>query len=193
MRARCLIYALLLLAGAFRWLVSCGTAEPPAAAGEVLAAMLAAAPDAPAGMVRDSGASPDSAEYLTPELLSALFGSACRSEGSGEGTESGQDPLIDEAAVFLPAALHPGELAVFRCSSQDDCVSAAALCGSRLNLLRAAWSGSGNTIFTDLLGRALVRIEGPYVLLIISEDPDALLSAARGAIRGGTGTRGKTS
>lgn len=175
---------LLLMAAAFL-LVSCGTENPPAQARDVAAAMLAAIPSPPAGRILSRDADPAGKEYLSGTLLSALFGPACR-DWLGDEPESDTDgghsePLIGDAAVFLPTGLHPGELAVFRCTRADGAVSAAAVCENRLAALRSAWKDS---TYGDLLARACVRVEGCWVLLIVADDPDAVLAAARDALRG---------
>lgn len=158
-------------------LTSCAPSKPPAAAGDVAQAMLDAVRNAPAGSLRTRTADPDGAEYLSSALLSALFGPACR---DWLEPEEGEVPLIGDAAVFLPTALHPGELAVFRCTRQDGTVSAAAVCESRLVALRSAWADSE---YAGLLGRATVRVEDCYVFLIVADDPDAVLEAARRVIQ----------
>jgi hypothetical protein len=76
--------------------------------------------------------------------------------------------------------MHPFELGVFRCADLDGALSVAALCQARLDSLRTTWQGSPYAV---CLERAVVTVDGCYVLFLISDDPDPLLEAARQAMR----------
>lgn len=159
-------------------LVTSCSRRPPATAEAVLDPMCEAMGEGANGVVRMRSVSPDSPMYLTDALLSALYGSAARGWLDAEG---GDTPLINDAALFLSAAKIPYELAVFRCSDTRGTAMAAALCRARLDVIRRAWQGSE---WASELENSVVAVEGEFVLLVVAADSDAVLEAARGAIRG---------
>ncbi len=162
-------------------LTACGHADaPPPTAEQVLSAMqtaMEAAGGAPDGRMYSRQASPDSRDYLGDTLLSALYGEAAR--GLLTVGVDGTAPAVGDAAIFLSTAPHPAELAVFRCSDARGVTTAAKLCRARLDLIRRAWD---DTAYAALVARGTVTVEGSYVLLIVAEDPDTALYAARGVI-----------
>ena len=173
---RCRSFCLLVTFVASVLLASC-TYRPPASAGEVLVAMEGAA--GMSGILRTRSASPDSPLYLTDVLLAAVYGEAAR----GWLTDNdGGVPLVNDAALSLPAARHPCELAVFRCSDARAVATAARGCRSRLEAIRRVWQGSE---WDGVLESAIVTVEGDCVLLIVAPQPDVILAAARRAIRSG--------
>ncbi len=170
-------------------LSSCGRDAPPPSAAEVLAAMCAADSTLPAGATYDRAAPVDAPVYPTDTLLTALYGSAVETLILGKTTvtatvspprETVAQPQVD-LAFFLAQALHPGEMAVFRCSDARTATAAAALCRTRLDTIRRAWADTEQSALTE---RGVVAVEGNYVFLVVTEDPDAVLGAARRAIRG---------
>lgn len=190
------LVCMLLLIGLVLCSVGCEgrDSQIPASAEEVLRAMLEACASQswPDGTVRTRRADPASPDYLPDALVSALFGEASRGWFVTDGESDA--PMVDDAAMFLSSAIHPAEVAVFRCTDAGGAVSgtasAAKQCRARLEALRAAWAGSADAgeRFGDYavwLERAVVAVEGQYVMLVVADDPDAMVNAARGVIRGG--------
>ncbi len=169
----------LLFVVVFCLLVTSCSRRPPAPAESVLDSMRGVMEEDANGVVRMRGASPDSPMYLTDSLLSALYGEAAR---GWLDAEDGDAPLINDAALFLPAAKIPYELAVFRCSDVRGTMAAAAICRARLDAIRRSWRGSE---WVNELENWVVAVEGEYVLLVVASDTDGVLEAARRAIRGG--------
>lgn len=139
--------------------------------------------------------------YLTGTLFAALYGSTGRgwlgadstnrTDTADGGTASpapapanqaaeAAPSLIQDGAVFLSTVMHPFELGVFRCADLDGALSVAALCQTRLDTLRTTWQDSAYAVCVE---RAVVTVEGCYVLFIVADDPEPLLEAARRAIR----------
>ena len=142
--------------------------------------------------------------YLTGTLFAALYGptgrgwlgadSIDRTDPANGGTASpaptqanraesaaeAVPTLIQDGAVFLSTVMHPFELGVFRCADLDGALSVAALCQTRLDTLRTTWQDSDYAVCVE---RAVVTVEGCYVLFIVADDPEPLLEAARRAIR----------
>ena len=156
--------------------VGCARREvrPPATAEEVLSAMLDA--------VREEVA-PDGEVYGGVEqgtLVSALYGEGSRGWLQGDGESL---PTVDGVAMFLPCAMHPMEIAVFRCPDDTrGTADVAAACLARLSVIENAWRDSEYTAWTEM---ATVAVEGQFVILVVYDDPDVLLRAARTVISKG--------
>ncbi len=170
-------------------LPACSRATPPPSVSSVLEAMHAADTTLPAGLLYDRAAPTEAPNHLGDTLLSALYGSAVNALILPKITatttvapprETGALPQV-EIAVFLAQALHPGEIAVFRCPDARTVAAAAALCRTRLDTIRRGWSDSD---YASLTERGTVVVEGSYVLLVVAEDPERILTAARRAIKG---------
>ncbi len=161
----------------FCFLMTSCSRQPPVSAAVVLDSMCEVGGKPTNGVVRMRGVSSDSPLYLTDSLLSALYGEAARGWMGDDGV-----PLINDVALFLPAAKTPYELAVFRCSDARGTATAAAICRARLDAICCAWQGSE---WAGELEDSVVAVEGEYVLLVVAPDTDAVLEAARRAIRGG--------
>ena len=179
-RAR--VYVALLI-GILLIFSGCGEREPPPSASEVLAAMQAVMEDTaqilPEGLVYTRASSPTDPGYLNDTLFSALYGETARGLLADEPSERS---VISDAALFLSVAPYPCELAVFRCSDARGTATAAAICRARLDAICCAWQGSE---WAGELEDSVVAVEGEYVLLVVAPDTDAVLEAARRAIRGG--------
>ena len=191
---RRLLICLILLSLVMPTLPACGgrTAPPPAAAA-VLEAMQAAMRDSaqtlPDGLIYTRAAEAGDPAHLSDTLFSALFGEAARgllggdAKGDAEGTEGAEAaegaPPIGDAAIFLSVAPYPCELAVLRCSDTRSILSVAGLCRGRLDTVARAYAGGE---WADVAARGVVAVEGSFVLLVISEDPEAVLAGARRAI-----------
>lgn len=179
-RGRCLRWlrlfwlgvALAVLLGA----TGCARRSPglPATAGAVLSVMLDA--------VRD-GVAPDGEVYDGTEqktLVSALYGDCSRDWFSSDGETPA---TVDDVAMFLPCAMHPMELAVFRCpDATRGATDVAAACRARLSVIQNAWQDTEYAVWMEA---ATVAVEGQFVILIVYDDPDVVLRAARAAIRAG--------
>ena len=146
----------------------------------VLQAMLKAAPH-PQGSSRSLSTSPE-AGGLTPTLLSALYGATAE-----KWIREGEFSVIDDAALFLSEAMHPFELAVFRCVDEGDVsggmASVLGVCSGRLDLIKKAWSDSAYETCTQ---QGRVTFFDAYVILVVAEDPDPIIKAAKKAIQKGS-------
>ncbi len=147
-------------------LLLCGCAKEQATAAQVLDALVAAEIGLPAGQIHLSAAPEDSAAYLSPELMAALY---------GEGELPWQLSLAEDYGLFLSTAQHPCEFAVFRCYARSDTDEIAAMCLARLDTLRIHYK---DTQYASHTQNARVVVIGKYVLLLISSDPEHALGAA---------------
>ena len=170
--------AVIMLAVLFCMDVSSCATRPLVSAEFVLDAMRGSDGGGVSGILRTRSASPDEPDYLTDALLAALYGEAARG-WLGDGVDAA--PLVNDAALLLPASKHPYELAVFRCSDARGTTNAAAVCRARLDAIRNTWQGSA---WTNELDGAIVAIEREYVLLIVAPDANTVLETARRTIRG---------
>ncbi len=174
-------------------LFGCGKSAPPTPAADVLAAMVETLGTSHTTRTYTRASDPQGGDYLSDTLFSALFGEASRGllggdgtapadSGGATGTAAGTAAVpaaIGDAAVCLSLSPTPVELAVFRCSDARGTTTAAGIAQARLDTVRAAWVG---TEWEALTRDGRVAVVGSYVLLIIAENPDAALSAARRAI-----------
>ena len=171
----CLAFSALLIC----LLASCAIRHtPPPDAAAVLDAMtaaMAASQPCPEGLTYTRSATPDTPGYLTDTLFSALFGEAARGLLSSDTTGGGAPPVGD-AALFLSVAPYPCELAVFRCSDQRAAATMAGVCRSRVSVVAAGYRDSE---WADIAAAGRVAVEGCYVLLVVAEDPEAILAGAR--------------
>ena len=127
----------------------------------------------PDGLIYSRQADPASPHYLTETLFSALYGEAAR--GLLTPDAAGENPEVGDAAIFLSIASYPCELAVFRCSDIRTASMMVGLCQSRLD---AVARGYRDSEWERAAANGRVAVEGCYVLLVISEDPDAVLRSA---------------
>lgn len=109
-------------------------------------------------------------------LLSAAFGSA---DALNEGLWQCSSQAIDDGALRFATAASPCEWIVFHCVSRSDTTAVADLFLHRLELLRRQYRGSDDEA---LLAHAQVVVIGKYVLLIVSNDPEGAIEAAKHAI-----------
>jgi len=161
-------------------LLSCACTKkqaPPISAETVLQVMLAA-DDHPSGRLL-SLAAPDEGKQLTEPLLVALYGAA-----ASKWYHSDEFRVIDSGGVYLSEVLHPFEIAVFRCVDQRDTTggltSVMGICSARLDMIKQSWQGSA---YGTMVENALVTCCGNYVILIVAEDPEPMLRAARSIIK----------
>lgn len=134
--------------------------------------MLACEESLPAGVIYDTDAEEGEKGYLSESLCIALY---------GDERVPAEWTFVSEFAIYLTAAEHPFELAVFRCDSSDGTEEVSELCARRLALLRNYWRGSDYETYTSG-GR--VVIFGSYVLMLVSSDAELSLAEAREAIGG---------
>ena len=178
MRSLCLSVPLLILVLFFS---ACGRDTPPPTASEVLTAMLTAMEDTaqttPDGVLRLTAAPSESPDYLSDTFFSALYGEAARGLLTAEGTEGYR--AVNDAALFLSMSSYPCELAVFRCSDIRAAVTVAGLCRSRLDTLAHGFAGSE---WEAVAVGGQISVEGCYVLMAVTDDPAAVLEAARGVL-----------
>ncbi len=179
MRRLCLSVLLLsVLLPAALLLTACAQETPPPSAAEVLAsmesAMDATAQIHPEGVVYDRALSSDEPTYLSDTFFSALYGEAARGLLTAE--EEGGYRAVNDAALFLSVSPHPCELAVFRCSDTRAAATVAGLCRARLDTVARGYAKSE---WAEIAQRGQIAVEGCFVLLAVTEDPAAVLEAAR--------------
>ena len=132
----------------------------------ILAAMMDAEINLPAGKIYDLRATEGNDEYLEERVINSLFG-----DGSSPPVRGGWLDL----ALFLPVSAHPCELAVFLCDTPDTAGDTARLLCRRLDVIKSTRKAPE---YSAMLDSATVTVIGNYVLLIISEDPALALRAA---------------
>ncbi len=174
----------LLMAGCARG----GTAPPDAVTvlGAVRDAMQNSGQPLPDGRIYHRACDPAGPDYLGDTLLAALLGDPVRelltaAEGGAAtsdttAVDATPPAAINDAALFLSTAPHPGEIMILRCSDARGTATAAGLCRARLAAIRHAWQGTDYATLTD---RAVVAVEGSYVILVVAEDPPRALKDAR--------------
>ncbi len=147
----------------FSGLVSCGSRPTPEA---VLQDICAALPALPDGRVYFLSAPEDDARHPSDALLATLYGNGAL------------PPVLDEVedAAFYLAYTGQCEFAVFRCRSRAATEEVAALCLSRIDLLRR------NAVEPEALESACVVTRGRWVLLSVCSDPAAARRAFRRAL-----------
>ena len=150
-------------------LPSCG-ARRDVPAGAVLSAILMREEHCPSGTVYSASAGEGEKGYFSESLCTALY---------GDEAPPVEWSLIADYAIFLTAAEHPTELAVFRCRSVADAEEVARLCSRRLTLLRQYWRGSEYESY-PLGGRVVIL--GSYVVMAVCSDSLRAVGEARNAL-----------
>ena len=145
----------------------CGCARPEPPPEQVLLALTEAEIGLPAGQIYLASAGKEEASYLSPDLISALY---------GKGELPWQLSLIEDYGIFLSITQHPCEFAVFRCYSRSDTDLVAAMCHERLDALCAHY---GETEYERYTEQAAVAVIGKHVLLLVSADARHALATAR--------------
>ena len=158
-----------------------GSRNPPPAAEAVLAAMAdtvtRTAQPLPHGWVYSCAKAADDPYYLTETFFTALYGRAAEGLLGGLSASDAAAPVGD-AALFLSASPYPCELAVFRCSDTDAIPTLVALCRGRLDTVARGFAGTE----WESAARGVVATEGCFVLLVMAEDPEAVVEGARAAL-----------
>lgn len=163
-------------------LPSCaGQNSPPPTAEAVLSAMATTmtrtAQPLPDGLLYSRAVAANAPQYLTEAFFTALYGRAA--EGLlGAPDAQGAAPPVGDAAMLLSVAPYPCELAVFRCSDTDAVPTVVSLCRGRLDTVSRGFAGSE----WESAAKGLVVTEGCFVLLVIAEDPQAVVEGARAAL-----------
>ena len=153
------------------YLSSCVAHKAQPTCREILTAMTSAEIILPAGKHYSSTAAEGEDEYLSPLLLSSVFG-------------NGAYPILADGwidcALYLPYGDHPCEFAVILCKSHDIAEDTAKLFCSRLADLKIAKSSSEST---KLLDSAKIAIMNNFVIFIISADAELALKTAKSMIK----------
>lgn len=133
-------------------------------------------PDA-ASLALVSEATDDSAVIRTasPSLLRAAFGVV----GGDASSIPWEISLIDDGAMRFSTANSPCEWIVLHCANRSDTDAVAEMLLRRLNTLRRLWR---NTEEASVVEQGQVVILGQYVLLILCDDTEGCLRAARNAL-----------
>ena len=163
-RKAALFFALILL---ILSIPSCADSPRPSCR-SILAAITEAESELPAGRFYSAHAKEGEEEYLSPTLLSAWLGSSSASAG-----------WLD-CALYLSLREQPYELAVVLCQSGDVAEDTAKLFSARWHTVRALEVEVGEGAATVT---ASVTRFGNYVIFILAEDPNSLLSIAKDAVR----------
>jgi hypothetical protein len=181
------LFPLFLLAFLVLPLFSGCAQQPQADTLEVLNAMLAAATPPASDVyllprVNDTDIPEGNVRIADAALLLAAFGSDEFEVGHAESEQIWElSPFVtEEGAMCFPTAASPCEYIVLRCISRSDTDAVAALLLQRLDALRREYQGSD---VQQLVENGRVIVIEKYVLLIVSDNPQRDLSAARQAIR----------
>lgn len=155
---------------------------PPTDALVILEHMLSTQKNVPDGQCRYMQANCGSKEFLSTNLISGLYGETSRQWFNQQG-----NAMIDDVAIYISNQQHPFEIAVFRCKNQVDISggrgSVLGVCQNRLSFVQKAWQ---NTEFESYTRQGKVTFYGQYVLVVISDDADTAINAAKKAIRQGS-------
>ncbi len=168
----------LLLIGSFI-LFSCGCQShliPLVSASDVLKAMLAVAH--PIDGKEYQMLTEDHTKQISDELLKALYGEEAAALWTRDSA------AVDDGAIYLAEVMHPYELAVFRCVSEEDIWNGSqgvlGICATRLEAVKKAWQGSE---YESVATQGTVTYCGNYVILVIAEDAESIVSAAKRKIK----------
>ena len=107
----------------------------------------------PHGNVYLKSAEEGGAAYLSPAMISALY---------GEGAALYEFTFVEDFAVYVSSFARPCEVAVYKCYSASDTDLIASMCLSRIDNLKVVLSG---TSFSDIVSSATVRISGKFVIV----------------------------
>ena len=107
----------------------------------------------PEGKVYLGRAEEGSAAYLSPMMISALY---------GEGAVSYEFTFIEDFAVYISSFAKPCEVAVYKCYSASDTDLIASMCLSRIENLKTVLAG---TSFSESILNASVEISGRFVIV----------------------------
>ena len=119
----------------------------------------------------------DESERISEELFKALYGETAVSIWKRS------DTTVEDGAIYLSEIMHPFELAVFRCIGEDEMWGDAGvigICASRLESIKKAWKGSA---YEKIADQGIVTYCETYVLLVIAEDAESIINAAKRRIR----------
>ena len=109
--------------------------------------------DLPDGNVYLKSADEGSECFLSPMIISALY---------GEGAVSYEFSLIEDFAVYLSSFKTPCEVAVYKCYSASDTDLIASMCLSRIENLKIILA---ETSFSETLSNATVSVSGKFVIV----------------------------
>ena len=109
--------------------------------------------DLPDGNVYLKSADEGSESFLSPMIISALY---------GEGAISYEFSLIEDFAVYLSSFKSPCEVAVYKCYSASDTDLIASMCLSRIENLKIILA---ETSFSERLSNATIDISGKFVIV----------------------------
>ena len=154
-------------------LASCVNTATPPSCRDILTALIDSEVRLPAGSIYSLSTAPGDKEYLSPTLLTALYGN--------ESSEKILEGWLD-CALFIPFSAHPCEFAVVYCRDRDTAEDTARLFTARLNHIRNAKSAPEHE---QMLESASVTIHKNYVFFIISQNEKEALAIAKDATKGG--------
>ncbi len=145
---------------------------------DILSEMSAAAGEMPSGRVYRTDSTPGASDYLSPSLLTALY-------GNGE-----LPPVLTRVkseALRASSGLFTCELAVFECNSRRDTEEVADLCLYRLDTIRHFLNLNSEKLgLSDKNFNAVqngrVEIAGKYVFMAVCEDSEKAIRAAKAFI-----------
>ena len=109
--------------------------------------------DLPDGNVYLKSADEGSESFLSPMIISALY---------GEGAILYEFSLIEDFAVYLSSFKSPCEVAVYKCYSASDTDIIASMCLSRIENLKIILA---ETSFSERLSNATIDISGKFVIV----------------------------
>ncbi len=108
----------------------------------------------PDGCIYEYGAEEGSEGFLSPSLISALYGEEAPDEALA---------YTDDYAIYLSGFAEPYEIAVFHCRAESDTDKLYAICSERIDQLKVLLLQTSYAGFADT---AQICIHGKYVIMI---------------------------
>ncbi|MBQ8005265.1 MAG: hypothetical protein IJ303_03025 [Clostridia bacterium] len=162
-----LLFSLLLL-------TACSVNKLPSAE-EIVAEMLRSQSSLPIGKLYTKSSSPGAADYLSDSLLSALY-----------GREELPDVFerAESIAIWTASGFDSCEFAVFLCKTKNDAEKIADLCLCRIDIMNHFIRSNTKKLSLDTqiinrIEKAKVDIAGRYVIMVLSDDTDSAIKAAK--------------
>ncbi len=144
----------------------------------ILSEMLSGAEDLPVGRMYTKKSSPGAEDYLSDDLLAALY-------GSGDAPDVFE--RVEGISLWTASGFSACEFAVFLCSSRRDTEEIADLCLGRIDIMRHFISSNSEKMSLDSsikarLDTAKVTIIGRYVIMAVSDDAELVIKTAKAMI-----------
>ena len=138
---------------------------------EMISTMSTADPTAPAGKIYLSEAVMGENEYISRSLRLAFF-----------GVQDDKLEGIDSYAIRLSLVTSPYEYAVVKAKNIDDTEEIAKLLCARIDNARSLAAREKNEEYLHITSSAQIYVRGKYVLLLMTNNNESILDAAKKVI-----------